>query len=213
MSKVIAPIRCALVVLLVLAGGRAQAQTEDWHVQSGELFAKSAFAHGYMHGYEEGFHNGDTDVQMGREFRDVKGQVQYKKPVGYRAQFGDKSEFDAGYRSGFLVGYTDCFSGRNFRAIQLLKENVLLPGQTLAFDRNFDQAFRKGYENGQRQGLADGRNVDFTKSDPATCQIHVGHEGVTPEYCTAYEEGYRLGYSDGFANQRGSAEIFARNKK
>jgi len=42
--------------------------------------------------------------------------------------------------------------------------------------------------------------------------MNTAHEGVAPEYCTAYKDGYLLGYSDGFANQRGAADVFARNK-
>ena len=214
MSNVFTPIRFVSIVLLLFVCVSAQAQREDWHVQSGELFIKSAFAHGYMHGYEQGFHNGDTDLQMGRDYRDVKTQLEYKKTSGYRGQFGDKSDFDDGYRKGFLVGYTDCYSGRNFRAVQLLKDGrAEFPRESVVFDRNFDRAFRAGYETGQRQGLADGRNPAATGGlDPAQCQVSTGHEGVAPENCGAYREGYRLGYSDGFANQRGTAAIFARNK-
>jgi flagellar biosynthesis/type III secretory pathway protein FliH len=208
------PLRLVPIVLLVLACGTAQAQRDDWHVQSGEIFIRSTFAHGYMHGYEQGFHNGDTDLQMGRDYRDVKTQLEYKKTSGFRPQYGDKSDFDDGYRKGFQVGYTDCFSGRNFRAVQLLKDGkAVFPSEKIVFDRGYDLAFRTGYETGQRQGLADGRNAASTGGlDPVECQVNTGHEAITPEYCAAYREGYQLGYSDGFANQRGTAAIFARNK-
>ncbi len=214
MSNVFTPIRLLSVVLLLLACATAHAQRDDWHVQSGELFIKSAFAHGYMHGYEAGFHNGDVDLQMGRDFRDVKAQYEYKRPSGYRSQFGDKSQFENGYRKGFLVGYTDCFFGRNFRAAQLLNNKTgSFPNDSLAFDRHFDHAFRAGYESGQQKGLADGRNLSANGGlDLVNCQINTDREGIAPEYCPAYQEGYQLGYSDGFANQRGSADIFARNK-
>ena len=214
MSKALTPIRLVPIVLLLVACCAAQAQRDDWHVQSGEIFIKSTFAHGYMHGYEQGFHNGDTDLQMGREYRDVKTQLEYKKALGYRSQYGDKSDFEQGYRKGFLVGYTDCFSGRNFRAVQLLKDKIgEFPAESVAFDRNFDHAFRTGYETGQRQGLADGRNAASSGGlDPVACEVSTSHEGIAPEYCAAYREGYQLGYSDGFANQRGTAAIFARNK-
>ncbi len=213
-SNAFTPIRLVPIVVVFLACGIAQAQREDWHVQSGDLFIKSTFAHGYMHGYEQGFHNGDIDLQMGRDYRDVKSQLEYKKPSGYRAQYGDKSDFEEGYRKGFLVGYTDCYSGRNFRAAQLLNEKKAgFPEQAIAFDRNFDHAFRTGYETGQRQGLADGRSsIASGGLDPVQCEVNTSHEGIAPEYCTAYREGYELGYSDGFANQRGTAAIFARNK-
>jgi len=217
-SNAFTPIRMVFAVVLLFVCANAQAQRDDWHVFSHDLLVKSAFAHGYMHGYEQGFHNGDVDLQMGRLYRDVKSQSEYKKISGFRSQYGDKDLFDEGYRVGFLVGYTDCFSGRNFRAVQLLDAdgdaNRTARGkEPPRFDRDFDHAFREGYSIGQRQGLADGRNSDISRLDPATCQVQTGHDNLHPEYCDAFRHGYRLGYSDGFANQRGSADVMARNSK
>jgi hypothetical protein len=215
-SNVLAPIRIVFTVVLFFVCVNAQAQRDDWHMFSHSLLAKSAFAHGYMHGYEQGFHNGDVDVQMGRLYRDVKSQPEFKKISGFRAQYGDKGLFEEGYRIGFLVAYTDCYAGRNFRAVQLLDnagQNNQVAADAARFDRNFDHAFREGYSIGQRQGLADGRNSDVTRLDPATCQVQTGHDSVPAEYCDAFRHGYRLGYSDGFTNQRGSADVMARNSK
>jgi hypothetical protein len=212
---VFAPIRIAFIALLLCACATAQAQRDDWHLQSRDLFIKSAFAHGYMHGYEQGFHNGDIDLQMGRDYREVKHQTEYKKPTGYRDQFGDRTLFEAGYRSGFLVGYTDCFAGRNFRAAQLLNlgQTTQYPGGSVALDHNFDRAFRDGYESGQMQGLADGRASEVSRHDPSTCKVEGGHDKAPPQYCDGFRDGYQLGYSDGFANQRQSGDIFARNNR
>lgn len=212
MSKAYSSLRIASVALMLSLGFSMHAES-DWHVVSQNLFAKSVFAHGYMHGYEQGFHNGDLDLQMGRLFRDVKSQTEYKKPVGYRAEFGDKKDFEDGYRTGFLVGYTDSFSGRNFRAVQLLN---LRAGQTApemqGSDRRFNEAFRSGYETGQRQGLADGRVSDVSRLDLTACGPANGHEQTFAGECEAFRGGYQLGYSDGFANQRESGESFARNR-
>jgi flagellar biosynthesis/type III secretory pathway protein FliH len=188
----------------------SQAQRNDWHVPARDLFVKSTFAHGYIHGYEQGFHNGDIDLQMGREFRDAKSQIEYKKPVGYRNEFGEKKIFEDGYRDGFLVGYTDCFSGRSFRAVQLLEASHPVSSPTkIHFDRNFDRAFRDGYETGQRQGLADGRVSAAFRVDASVCEPGP-HGEMTPETCEAFRSGYRLGYSDGFANQHETSAVFAR---
>jgi hypothetical protein len=206
------PIRMATVAAVLFVCMAAQAQRDDWHMFSRDVFVKSVFAHGYMHGYEQGFHNGDVDLQMGRTFREVKNQQEYKKPVGYSEQFGDKHVFDAGYRAGFLVGYTDCLAGRNFRAVQLLS----LPYQSqftkesVRFDANFDRAFREGYENGKSRGLADGRLSEVSRPDASNCQVPAGHDGKSEDYCAAFRDGYQLGYSDGFANQR-TGEVLARN--
>lgn len=183
---------------------------------SRDLFVKSSFAHGYMHGYEEGFHSGDLDMQMGRLYRDVKSQDRYKKPAGYRPQFGDRAFFDDGYRKGFLVGYTDCFAGRSFRAAQLVRQTSQQPpGPEVQNDREFDHAFREGYVSGQKQGLSDGRSAAVENKSPFQCDDSAmeskGGEGdPKPNYCQAFRSGYQLGYSDGFTNQRENGEIFAR---
>jgi hypothetical protein len=212
-SNAFVSLRVSGFVLLMFVCLGANAQSEDWHVSSRDLFVKSPFAHGYMHGYEQGFHNGDVDLQMGRDFRDVKNQTEYKKMTGFRDEYGDKKVFEEGYRVGFLVGYTDCFAGRSFRAAQLLDKTAQAQAAAISahFDRSFDHAFRQGYETGQRQGLADGRVSAILRIN-SPCEPADGHGEVTPQYCEAFRDGYRLGYSDGFANQHDSGEIFARNR-
>jgi hypothetical protein len=214
-SNVYSPIRIVSIVLLLFVCSAAQAQSNDWHMVSRDLFVKSVFAHGYMHGYEQGFHNGDLDLQMGRTYRDAKVQQEYKKPLGYQNVFGDKHLYEAGYRAGFLVGYTDCFAGRNFRAVQLLNlaTRTQIGKEPVHFDRDFDFAFRQGYESGQKQGLADGRIAEISRPDPLNCQVQTGRDAIPSNYCDAFRDGYQLGYSDGYANQRGSDEILARNNK
>ncbi len=208
------PIRYALSACLLFIAISAAAQRDDWHMFSRDIFVKSAFAHGYMHGYEQGFHNGDVDLQMGRGFRDTKTQAEFKKPVGYHPQFGDKSLFEDGYRNGFLVGYTDSFFGRNFRAAQLLEhKGTQLANGDAHFDHTFDRAFRDGYTEGRRQGLSDGRGSEVARLEAETCQTPPSHGTVSADYCDAFRTGYKLGYSDGFANQRGTADVFARNAR
>jgi hypothetical protein len=210
----VTPIRAlSLFAIAVFCSTLALAQ-EDWHLSahgSKALFVKSAFAHGYMHGYEEGFHCGDLDLQMGRSFREVKNQEHFKKPSGYRSEFGDRGSFDQGYKKGFAVGYGDSYSGRNFRAIQLVQQPNAHTGEPeVRPDRSFDRAFLLGYEAGQRQGLHDGRSTSAVESSSAIdCASGAGIPAMG-EACEAYQRGYRLGYSDGFTNQREGREVFAR---
>ncbi len=214
MSNAFTPTRLTTAVVTVLTLSLCAAAQNDWHMASRNLFVKSAFAHGYMHGYEEGFHNGDLDVQMGRYYREVKTQERYHRPVGYRYQYGDREYFDAGYHKGFLVGYNDSFAGRNFRAVQLMKaEDRRMAEAKARFDREFDHAFRDGYESGQKQGLQDGRVSEVTKKDAFACAA-AGVQGqmASTDYCGAFQTGYSLGYSDGFANQKELGPVFARNQ-
>ncbi|HWR16445.1 MAG TPA: hypothetical protein VN577_16600 [Terriglobales bacterium] len=196
-----------LAFLLATAVPNLQAQAADWHLVSHNLFAKSAFAHGYIHGYEEGFHNGDLDLQMGRAFRDVRSQPTYKKPVGFKKEYGDKKLFEAGYRRGFAVAYVDCMWGRPFRAAELVKEAEDAPRREIAIDRTFDRAFQEGYETGEKQGLQDGRSSLAEAKASVQCEEHAsqpkGSAGDSQSsYCEAFRSGYHLGYSDGFLNQK-----------
>ena len=200
-----------VIAIVLLSGFSIAQQREDWHLQRTELFAKSTFAHGYMHGYEDGFHVGDLDVQMGRSYRDVKCQEKFKKPAGFKAEFGKKGLFDDGYRKGFQVGYTDAFAGRNFRAVQLIQQSstVLKQGSTRE-NRDFDSAFQQGYETGQKKGLEDGRSAAAENAAPLQCEEHLAKGGAgepKADYCEAFRGGYQLGYSDGFANQRDSSVL------
>lgn len=216
MSKEVTPIRfVAVVVAFVLMSFPCFGQGGDWHELSLDVCVKSSFAHGYMHGYEEGFHVGDLDIQMGRSFRNIQKQEQFKRKSGYRTSFGDKSSYEGGYREGYLVGYTDSYAGRNFRAVMLVRETARpVADQKLQSDYRFDSAFKEGYLSGRTKGLQDGRS---SASESAAVQCNekekMGKGGAgSPDsgYCDAFSRGYKLGYSDGYANQKQFAPVIAR---
>jgi hypothetical protein len=215
MLNFLAPFRWLSLFGFVLIPHLLTAQGDDWHLSptgAPGFFLRSTFAHGYMHGYEEGFHNGDLDLQMGRVYREAKVQDKFKKPCGYRSGFGDRNTFDFGYKKGYMVGYTDAYSGRDFRAFQLVEQGRSEAGEAAGAkaDRAFDHAFSIGYEIGQTQGLRDGRSTSAIASlTPASC---ASTSGIAPdgELCGAFQKGYRLGYSDGYTNQRVDTEVFAR---
>lgn len=204
MLNVLGPIRILTLSLAAcVCASLAPAQT-DWHFGAEgnkTLFERSTFAHGYMHGYEEGFHKGDLDLQMGRSFHEVKEQERYRKIYGYRSEYGDHATFENGYRKGYAVGYTDSYSGRSFRAAQLVSRGR--SDATAPSPVGYDRGFTLGYEAGQKIGLQDGRSSAAAAAvDSIPCPEQIN--------CDAFRGGYRLGYSDGFANQKGSREVFAR---
>jgi len=215
--KVNMPIRAlALLGCVLFWVAVASAQSGDWHLSADgakTFFLRSPFAHGYMHGYEEGFHRGDLDLQMGRAFRQVKEQPDFKKICGYREKFGDHHTFKQGYRKGYAVGYNDAYAGRNFRAMQLvyLAQSENLPESDAVPDRQFDQAFMLGYENGQTAGLNDGRSAaPVAALDSVGCSTIAASPKADGSYaCGAYRGGYRVGYLDGYSNQRDTSEVFA----
>lgn len=215
------PLRlCLLVVTFSLASTFAMAQASnanhsaDWHLSSAgakAFFTRSCLAHGYMHGYEEGFYQGDMDLQFGRHFQSFKNQVRFRKVRGYQAEFGERKNFSKGYRKGYAVGYIDAFSGRSFRAMQLVEQAKSdgKPDAEARPDEHFDEVFLQGYELGQKAGLQDGRSATPVLAvDPKDCGQK--RNGGEADYCDAYQSGYRLGYSDGFANQRERAPQFAK---
>ncbi len=185
----------------------AFAGNDDWHLSdNGDrvFFLRSVFAHGY----EEGCHEGDLDLQMGRPFLAVKSQDRFRKICGYRVDFGDHGSFEEGYRKGYAVGYTDSYAGRNFRATRLLQlaKSQSLSGVNAEPDRSFNRAFKSGYNRGQQIGLTDGPNAaPLANLDSVAC------DGISAKTeCAAYRQGYRLGYSDGYTNQRDVSPVLAR---
>ena len=210
MQKVLLPRVLSLFAALLLVSVATSAQTYDWHLSSdGDpgFFLRSVFAHGYMHGYEEGFHAGDLDLQMGRPFHTVTQQLRYKKVAGYQAGFGDHASFQNGYRKGYAVGYTDAYAGRDFRAMQLLRlaRSEPISPSASAPDRLFDRAFALGYNDGTKVGLDDGRaGAPLADMNSIHCSGNTRNED-----CHAYQQGYRLGYSDGYTNQRDTGAVLA----
>ncbi|HMK28956.1 MAG TPA: hypothetical protein VK473_04665 [Terriglobales bacterium] len=199
----------ALAFLSASAAGQLQGDAHVTTDRASAFLQQSAFAHGYMHGYEEGFHVADSDLQMYRDFRDVKAMGKYRKALGYRAEYGDHHRFEFGYREGFRVGYFDGYAGRRFRAVEEVRRAA---GDLLdRHDGNhrpaytFDEAVMSGYLSGRSQGLHDGREASGYRPAAGDCKSAIGSlhaSDGTPEYCDAFRRGYQIGYADGYTNQR-----------
>jgi hypothetical protein len=160
-----------------------------------DLFARSAFAHGYMHGYEEGFHGGDLDVQLGREPRNPASLPGFKKLDCYQKDFGPHAQFKAGYEDGFRAGYSDAVRFQPFRAAGSLKEAAQGLTNVKRDRAAFDDGFRQGYEAGRQQGASDGRDAALDNPIVPPCL------GLPADYCEAFHRAFVVGYGDGYANQ------------
>jgi hypothetical protein len=172
---------------------------QDRHLgleSTGVLYARSAFAHGYIHGYELGFHSGDLDIQFGRDPRDPASLPLYKRPcAAYHTSFGSKDLFKIGFEDGFRAGYSDVVRGLSFQAVVSFgkaADRMNVPAQQAA---SFDGGFKEGYEAGRRQGSNDGRNLAVANPINPPC---LGLPGV---YCDAFERAFQIGYADGYGNQ------------
>lgn len=200
-----------MIAVLVLTSALAMAQ--DSHLDGGpshELFGTSSFAHGYLHGYERGFHDGDLDLQLAHSRQDTKKMRDYQAGKHeYRREFGDRNMFIKGYEYGFRVGYADALDGLAFRAVSNLRTLAQdLPRVDPRAAPILDQALTHGYLDGVNSGLNDGRTAkaDY-RPDGSDCELALRFkEPPAKFYCSAYSLGYRLGYSDGFHNQRPEPE-------
>jgi hypothetical protein len=206
---------CFFLLLFSGNGLTEDQSTEEAHMadpHASPLYSASIFLHGYIHGYEEGFHNADVDIQMAHGFRDVSTMPDYKKLVGYRAAFGDKSVFEKGFRQGFRVGYTDGMSGRSFRAIGVLRSaaeglspDSLNPRKIASFEMGVQQ----GYQAGQSAGLHDGRTAASFRNPIPGCTALDGNASAAKDeaYCDGFRRAFTIGYSDGYTNQQENPHV------
>ncbi len=175
-----------------------------------ELCSVSAFAHGYLHGYERGFHDGDLDLQLAHSRQETKKMRDFREAKHeYKREFGDENMFVKGYEYGFRVGYSDALDGLSFRAVENLRAMAQdLPQVDPKSAPILDQAITQGYLDGVNSGLNDGRKTDADyRPDGSDCELALRFkEPPAKFYCSAYSLGYRLGYSDGFHNQRPEPE-------
>jgi hypothetical protein len=183
------------------------AESADHHQddsQSHALYARSAYAHGYLHGYEDGFHNADMDIHMGRGERAVNKIKDYNECHAYRSEFGDGKSFRLGYQQGFQQGYLDGIRGHEFRAIAELRKVAIGLSTTSApgfKERDFDNAFSQGYYSGRRLGLT---SVSSEESEPVLqlCENSKPRSSKHPaEFCDAFRRGFSLGFSDAAADR------------
>ncbi len=201
----------AFGLLLLAAIPLVAGHSRDFHLtqdSARRLFLESPFAHGYMHGYEMGYHCGDLDVQMSHPPQDVKNEKHFKDGSKiYEREFGDKTSFVQGYQAGFRMGYADSYHGVDFRAVLALRQ---LSQDLPDIDPNaapiLDTAVYKGYFDGAKNGLEDGRANGDYRPDGADCELALRFkEAPAKFYCSVYSLGYRLGYADGFHNIRPEA--------
>ncbi len=201
-------IRLTVLIASLLSICLAASAQPDEHMTAdpaGDLFRQSAWAHGYLHGYVLGFHYGDIDVQLSHPPTEIKQIHQFKNCGGnFKKEFGDRKSYLQGCQAGFRVGYEEAYQGQEFQALRNLRDlSRDIPRVSPKEYEVIDLAIQKGYLEGSKAGLDDARtSVDY-RPDGADCELSLRFKPApTPYYCSVYALGYRLGYSDGFLNQR-----------
>ena len=178
--------------------GSPQFLGNDPHFHSqalGNLYANSAFAHGYRHGYEQGFHVGDLDIHMGRDPRIATKSKEFSQAGReYRLTFGSKQLFQEGYEAGFRGGYADAISGAEFRASERWKAANAGLIEALPSTRrtHFDEGVAVGYRTSQTE------NAPVANMTAEYVERHcreTSHEVYSLEYCSGFGRGYMLGIS------------------
>lgn len=196
------------VLPVLLIAITASAQSPDPHLSDDPahlLFQQSSWAHGYLHGYSKGFHTGDLDLQLAHAAQNPKDEHEYKKAKdSYQRNFGDRDSFVEGFRAGFMVGYADAYGGLEFRAVKSLRELARdVPHVSPAGASILNGAIEKGYKDGRKIGLNDGRVAADYRPDGSDCELSLRFKDApAPFYCSVYALAYRMGYGDGYSNQR-----------
>ena len=199
----------AFLVFLLAAGPAGQGSAQESHMTeavSANLYARSAFAHGYRHGYEEGYHLGNIDINMARLPRTKKSQFRGLS-LGYAPEFGLRRSFEAGFQAGLKAGYGDGYDGRPFRAVESARSMaVALEGALSPADPGgsyFDQGVGAGYRDGlvQREAsVPDAAIGDFRLI--ACSNFHPNKPEELPaqaSFCDGYQRGFALGHGDALA--------------
>jgi hypothetical protein len=202
-----------LLVLLLAACAAGQGAGQDAHLNeatSGNIYARSAFAHGYRHGYEEGYHLGNVDINMARLPRSKKSQFR-GLGLGYSPEFGLKRSFEAGFQAGLKAGYGDGYEGRSFRAVESARSMaVALEGALSPADPGgsyFDQGISAGYRDGLTQGEASAPDAAAGDFSLIGCSnFHPDRPEELPAqagFCDGYRRGFALGHGDALAMSAG----------
>src|SRR5512141_2909339 len=165
------PLAALLFVFFTLPG-----VAQDKHLgqdPAQRLYSSSSFAHGYLHGYEQGYHYGDMDLELSHAPQNLKAIHAYNAGGRqFQKNFGDKVSFVQGYESGFRVGYSDAIGGSEFRAVLNMRELAHeLPQVQQTETAVLNQAIARGYTDGVKSGLSDGRTSADYRPDGSDCDL------------------------------------------
>ena len=155
----------------------------------------------FERGQREGVQRGEQDARRGREFQLERDPVYRDGDRGYNNRFGNRDWYRNDFRRGFTSGYR--------RGYERFRINISIQGRRddrgpVPRARGYqEQAFARGYSDGWRKGLDDGRDRD--RYDPvrhrdyrSADQGYSGSYGSKDAYRNNYRSGFRQGYEDGY---------------
>src|SRR5512142_1872783 len=137
----------AIVVFLIVGAAVSSAEAPGSPTVPVTLLSHSAFLRGYFAGYQQGFHQGDLDLQLGRN-----GDPDYYQgqDISFPSGLGNRNAYGKGFRKGFRVAYADAYEGRSFRAVDALRQvgaRLPVPESAVAL-RATEAGLMDGYGSG-----------------------------------------------------------------
>lgn len=186
----------AAAVFLVTAGG-ATAQWQ-WRDQG---------SHAHAEGYNAGARAGADDAHDGRAFEYQRHRAYRDGDRGYNGRVGTRDDYARQYRAGFIAGYRDSYYASGGRSGTYGRPTYRGgPGYGRGRGGRTDVAFARGFDDGYRKGVEDGRDRD--RRDPwRHGWYRDGDRGYRNDlgprvlyqrsYRSAFEQGYDQGYDDG----------------
>jgi hypothetical protein len=204
------PLFAALAIAAAATAVAAQSVTTFgiFEVQNGR--GRGLARDGYDRGYREGLRQGEFDARRGLALDFQRDPIFRDGTRGYERRFGNRDlyrdDFRRGYRDGYRSSYTRL---RRAPAPPYLDRNA--PGVFGPQQRSGgyqEPAYARGYSDGYRQGMDDGRDRD--RYDPVgqrayrdADQGYYGSYGSRDAYRNNYRSGYREGYEEGYRQGNG----------
>jgi hypothetical protein len=189
----------------------------------------------YDTGYREGSREGDLDARRGRAINFERDPIYRDGLRGYERRFGSRDIYREDFRRGFVDGYRTSYSrlvspARSASIYQAAPVPLYQPPAAVYQQPSYgvyqqptgpgvfapqaapgayqEPAFARGYSDGFKQGMNDGRgrhaynainHGDYRDGDNGYYRSY----GPRDAYKNNYRSGYRSGYEEGYRNGTG----------
>jgi hypothetical protein len=164
----------------------------------------------YDRGYREGLRQGEGDARRGFTLDFERDPIFRQGDRGYDRRFGSRDLYRDEFRRGYIDGYRASYARLRPSPAPPFQQRTA-PGMGGPQQRRGgyqEPASARGYSDGYRQGLDDGRDRD--RYDPVghrdyrnADQGFYGSYGSRDAYRNNYRAGYRQGYEEGYRDGTG----------
>jgi hypothetical protein len=154
-------------------------------------------------GYREGVQRGEQDARSGREFQIERDRIYRDGDRGYNNRYGSRDSYRNDFRRGFSSGYRSGYRLRVGVSVQGRRDDR---GPSPRLRGYQEQAFARGYSDGWRKGVDDGRDRDrydparhgdYRDADEGYSRSYGSKDAYRNNYRSGFRQGYEGGYRDG----------------